>query len=228
MIENPSYIMERMTRMNKNAKKTNQILKLILTAIIVIGLCTASVLIYVRVTEPDYSDIPYPVVTITMRGGEKIVLELYPDIAPNTVANFVSLAQDGFYDGLIFHRVIAGFMIQGGDPKGNGTGGPGYAIKGEFAANGVQNDLKHTRGVISMARAKAFDSAGSQFFIMHQDSSGLDGQYAAFGRVIEGMEVVDKIATTKTDAYDKPLTEWRIDSIKVDTHGVTYIPVTIE
>ncbi len=214
--------------MKKNAKKPNQLLKMLLTAIVVIGLCTASVCLYVHFTEPDYSSVPYPTVTITMRTGEKIVLELYPDVAPNTVANFVSLVQDGFYDGLTFHRVIAGYMIQGGDPKGNGTGGPGYSIKGEFAANGVKNDLKHERGVISMARAKAYDSAGSQFFIMHQNYSAWDGQYAAFGRVIEGMDTVDKIATTKTDQSDKPLTEWRIDTVTVDTHGMTYIPVTIQ
>ena len=147
----------------------------------------------------------YPVATIEMEDGGTMVLELYPDIAPNTVANFIELANSGFYDGLIFHRVISGFMIQGGDPQGSGMGGPGYNIKGEFAANGFENDLSHQRGVISMARAQHPDSAGSQFFIMHADAPYLDGNYAAFGRVIEGIEVVDAIAAVKTDAYDKPV-----------------------
>ncbi|MDO4867238.1 MAG: peptidylprolyl isomerase [Clostridia bacterium] len=157
-----------------------------------------------------------------MENGGVITVELYPDVAPNTVANFVELANAGFYDGVIFHRVIAGFMIQGGDPTGTGMGGPGYAIKGEFAANGIENDLSHTRGVISMARAMAPDSAGSQFFIMHQDYTGLDGQYAAFGQVLEGMDVVDAIATTATDANDRPLEEQAIKSIRVETQGVAY------
>ncbi len=215
----------------------NKTLKMILTAIIVLGLCAAAVLIYWKVTTPDYSDVPLPTVTITMETGDEIHLELYPAIAPNTVANFVSLAQEGYYDGLIFHRVIPGFMIQGGDPNGNGTGGPGYTIKGEFSANGVKNDLKHERGVISMARrgdtvrvGDGYNTAGSQFFIMHKDASNLDGQYAAFGRVTddESLAVVDKIATTKTDSNDKPLTGWRIRSIVVDTHGVTYTPAKIQ
>ena len=165
-----------------------------------------------------------------MESGEEIHLELYPDIAPNTVANFVSLAESGFYDGLIFHRVVPGFVIQGGDPNGDGTGGPGYAIRGEFAANGVKNNLKHERGVISMARSTALDSAGSQFFIMHATASNLDGQYAAFGKVTdeESMAVVDLIAATKCDSNDKPLSEWRIKTITVDTHGVTYKPAIIE
>ena len=144
-----------------------------------------------------------------------IKVELYKDVAPITVENYVKLANKGFYNGLTFHRVIKGFMIQGGCPKGNGTGGPGYCIKGEFAANGVSNPLKHTRGVISMARAMDPDSAGSQFFIMHQDAPYLDGQYAAFGKVIEGMDVVDKVASVRTDAYDRPFVRVVIESIKI-------------
>ena len=163
-----------------------------------------------------------PVATIEMENGGVITVELYPDVAPNTVANFVELANAGFYDGVIFHRVIAGFVIQGGDPTGTGMGGPGYAIKGEFTANGIENDLSHTRGVISMARSMNPDSAGSQFFIMHQDYTGLDGQYAAFGQVLEGMDVVDAIATTATDANDRPLEEQVIKSVRVETQGVTY------
>ena len=209
----------------------NKTLKLIITAVLVLGLCAAAVVIYVKATEPDYSDVPLPQVTITMESGDEIHLELYPNIAPNTVANFVSLAQSGYYDGLIFHRVIPGFMIQGGDPNGDGSGGPGYTIKGEFGANGVQNNLSHERGVISMARkASGYDTAGSQFFIMHSDATYLDTQYAAFGRVTdeESLNVVDMIAATRTDSNDKPLTEWRIKTITVDTHGVTYVPVTIQ
>ena len=156
-----------------------------------------------------------PIVTMTMEDGSVIRLELYPEIAPITVDNFVSLIKKGFYDGLIFHRVINGFMIQGGDPQGTGMGGPGYEIKGEFSSNGVKNDLKHERGVISMARSVRPDSAGSQFFIMHQDAPHLDGQYAAFGKVIEGLDVVDAIATTKTDYSDRPLTEQKIKTVTV-------------
>ena len=144
-------------------------------------------------------------ITITMANGKKIRIEIYPETAPITVENFIKLVQDGFYDGLTFHRVIPGFMIQGGCPNGTGTGGPGWHIKGEFASNGVENPLKHTRGVISMARAMDPDSAGSQFFIMHQDAPHLDGQYAAFGKVVEGMDVVDEIASVQTDFRDKPL-----------------------
>ena len=155
-------------------------------------------------------------VTITMADGGKIKLELYPDIAPITTENFVKLASEGFYNGLIFHRVIAGFMIQGGCPNGIGTGGPGYSIKGEFAANGVENPIKHERGVISMARAMDPNSAGSQFFIMHEDAPHLDGQYAAFGKVIEGMEEVDKIASVETNFRDKPLVDQVIESITVE------------
>ena len=163
-----------------------------------------------------------PVVTFTMENGGVIKAELYPEIAPISVHNFISLIQKNFYDGLIFHRVIKGFMIQGGDPTGTGMGGPGYSIKGEFAYNGVKNDLKHTAGVLSMARSMMPDSAGSQFFIMHQDSPHLDGQYAAFGKVIEGMDVVNAIAQTATDYSDRPLEEQKIKNVTVDTFGVTY------
>ncbi len=163
-----------------------------------------------------------PIVTITMADGGVIKAELYPDIAPNTVNNFISLIQKGYYDGLIFHRCISGFMIQGGCPTGTGTGGPGYSIKGEFSQNGFTNDLKHTKGVLSMARSMMPDSAGSQFFIMHEDSPHLDGAYAAFGKVIEGQDVVDAIATTKTDFTDKPLTEQKMATVTVDTQGVDY------
>ena len=154
-------------------------------------------------------------IVIEMENGGKIELELYPDIAPITVDNFVKLAGEGFYDGLIFHRVIPGFMIQGGCPEGTGMGGPGYQIKGEFSQNGVKNDLKHTRGVISMARAMHPDSAGSQFFIMHADAPHLDGAYAAFGKVVSGIEEVDRIAGVKTDFRDKPLEEQKIKTIEV-------------
>lgn len=165
----------------------------------------------------------YPIVTIEMENGKKITAELYPDKAPNTVNNFIDLAKSGFYDGLTFHRVISGFMIQGGDPRGTGTGGPGYTIKGEFALNGFkQNDLKHTRGVLSMARAMSPDSAGSQFFIMHQNASYLDGQYAAFGKVTDGIEVVDEIAEARTDWQDKPKTPQVIKKVTVETFGVDY------
>ncbi len=157
-----------------------------------------------------------PIVTIEMEDGGVIRLELYPDIAPITVDNFVSLVKKGFYDGLIFHRVISGFMIQGGDPKGTGMGGPGYTIKGEFARNGFkQNNLRHTRGVLSMARTMMPNSAGSQFFIMHADAPHLDGQYAAFGRVIEGIEEVDKIASTRTSRGDRPVTDQRMKKVTV-------------
>ncbi len=163
-----------------------------------------------------------PIVTIKMHDGGVIKAELYPEIAPNTVNNFISLVQKGFYNGLIFHRVIPGFMIQGGCPQGNGTGGPGYSIPGEFTANGYSNDLRHTRGILSMARAMDPDSAGSQFFIMHEDAPHLDGQYAAFGQVLEGMDVVDKIAATKTGWGDKPLTPQVMQKVTVDTFGQEY------
>ena len=162
-----------------------------------------------------------PIVTITVN-GETIKAELYPEIAPNTVNNFISLIKKGFYNGTIFHRTIEGFMIQGGDPTGTGMGGPGYSIKGEFSGNGFKNDLKHTRGVLSMARSMMPDSAGSQFFIMHQDSPHLDGQYASFGKVTEGIEVVDRIASTDTDYSDRPLKEQRMDSVTVELFGEEY------
>ena len=163
-----------------------------------------------------------PVVTITMENGDVMKAELYPETAPNTVNNFISLAKSGFYDGLIFHRVIRGFMIQGGDPEGTGMGGPGYSIRGEFARNGVPNGLKHTRGVLSMARAMSPNSAGSQFFIMHQDAPHLNGQYAAFGAVIEGEDVIDAIASVATDYSDRPLEPQVIQSMTVETFGVKY------
>ena len=170
-----------------------------------------------------------PVVTFEIEMGSAfgvetgvIKAELYPDIAPNSVNNFISLINKGFYDGLIFHRVISGFMIQGGCPDGTGMGGPGYSIPGEFTANGFKNELKHDRGVLSMARAMSPDSAGSQFFLMHETSPHLDGQYAAFGKVTSGMDVVDAIAAVKTDRSDRPLTEQKIISITVDTHGEEY------
>ena len=163
-----------------------------------------------------------PVITITMQNGDIMKAELYPEMAPNTVNNFISLVNRHFYDGLIFHRVIAGFMIQGGDPEGTGRGGPGYMIRGEFAQNGVKNPLKHSRGVLSMARAMHPDSAGSQFFIMHQAAPHLDGSYAAFGQVTEGLDVIDKIAFTPTDYMDRPLEAQVIRTITVETFGEEY------
>ncbi len=163
-----------------------------------------------------------PIVTFEMKDGDVFYVELYPEIAPNTVNNFISLVKKGFYNGLCFHRVIEGFMIQGGDPKGNGTGGPGYTIRGEFSKNGFKNDLKHKRGVISMARSMMPNSAGSQFFIMHADAPHLDGQYAAFGQVIDGMDVIDKIAEVNVDYNDKPLRDQVMKSVTVDTNGVEY------
>lgn len=163
-----------------------------------------------------------PVVTIEMENGDVIKAELYPEIAPNTVNNFISLVKKGYYDGLIFHRVIKGFMIQGGCPDGNGTGGPGYSIKGEFSQNGFTNQFKHSAGVLSMARAMNPDSAGSQFFIMHEDSPHLDGSYASFGKVIEGMEIVDKIAKVRTDWNDRPMKEQKMKKVTVETFGTDY------
>ncbi|MGN0372931.1 MAG: peptidylprolyl isomerase [Enterocloster sp.] len=163
-----------------------------------------------------------PVVTITMDNGDVMKAELYPEIAPNTVNNFISLVKKGFYDGRIFHRVIRGFMIQGGCPNGNGMGGPGYSIKGEFSQNGFKNDLKHTEGVLSMARSMMPNSAGSQFFIMHKTSPHLDGAYAAFGKVTEGMDIVDKIACVQTDYNDRPMKEQKIRSMTVETFGQEY------
>ena len=163
-----------------------------------------------------------PIITIEMENGDVMKAELYPDVAPNTVNNFISLVKKGYYDGLIFHRVISGFMIQGGCPDGNGMGGPGYQIKGEFAQNGFANELRHTEGVLSMARAMHPDSAGSQFFIMHKDSPHLDGQYAAFGMIIEGMDVVNKIAAVPTDYSDRPMETQMMKKVTVDTKGVDY------
>ena len=163
-----------------------------------------------------------PIVTIEMNDGQIIKAELYPEISPNTVNNFVALINNGYYNGICFHRVISGFMIQGGDPKGTGTGGPGYCIKGEFTNNGFKNDLKHTRGVLSMARTMMPNSAGSQFFIMHEDAPYLDNQYASFGKVIEGIEVVDSIANCETDWSDRPVDEKIMKKVTVDTFGVEY------
>ena len=163
-----------------------------------------------------------PIITFEMENGDIMKAELYPQVAPNTVNNFISLVNKGFYDGLIFHRVINGFMIQGGDPEGTGMGGPGYGIKGEFAQNGFANDLKHSAGVLSMARSMMPNSAGSQFFIMHKDAPHLDGAYAAFGKVTEGMDVVNKIAEERTDYSDRPLKTQKIKSMTVDTFGVEY------
>lgn len=163
-----------------------------------------------------------PIVTIEMENGDKMVAELYPHIAPNTVNNFISLVKDGYYDGIIFHRVIKGFMIQGGCPNGNGMGGPGYSIAGEFSSNGFTNNLKHEKGVLSMARTMQPNSAGSQFFIMHARAPHLDGEYAAFGRVIEGLDVVDKIASVRVNRMDKPLEDQRIKSMTVETFEVEY------
>ncbi len=163
-----------------------------------------------------------PIITITMEDGGVITAELYPDVAPNTVSNFVSLVRKGFYNGVVFHRVIPGFMIQGGDPTGTGMGGPGYQIAGEFTDNGFSNDLKHTRGVLSMARSMMPDSAGSQFFIMHEDAPHLDGQYASFGMVIEGMDVVDRIANVRTNFQDKPLKPVVMKEVTVETFGEEY------
>ena len=168
------------------------------------------------------SETTRPVVTFEMENGDVIKAELYPETAPNSVNNFISLINSGFYDGLIFHRVIKGFMIQGGCPEGTGMGGPGYSIKGEFSHNGFENDLMHTAGVLSMARAMHPDSAGSQFFIMHKDAPHLDGEYAAFGKVTEGMDIVNKIAETATDWNDRPIETQKIKQVTVETFGVSY------
>lgn len=163
-----------------------------------------------------------PTVTFTMENGDVMVAELYPEIAPNTVNNFISLVKKGFYDGLIFHRIIAGFMIQGGDPEGTGMGDPGYSIKGEFSHNGFENNLKHTKGVLSMARSMHPDSAGSQFFIMHENAPHLDGEYAAFGKLTQGLDVLDKIAVIGTDWNDRPVVPQVLKTVTVDTFGVDY------
>ena len=183
------------------------------------------------VTNENYEEnvIENPIATITMESGDQIIIELMPKIAPNTVANFISLAQEGFYDGTIFHRVIPGFMVQGGDPTGTGMGGPEYAIAGEFSSNGFENLLAHERGVVSMARAQNPDSAGSQFFIMVETATHLDGEYAAFGKVTQGMDVVDRIVSVERNANDKPLQEQKMKSVVVDTKGFTYPkPITIK
>ena len=178
---------------------------------------------YTRKKETEEIHMSNPIVTITMENGDVMKAELYPDIAPNTVNNFISLVKKGFYDGLIFHRVIEGFMLQGGDPEGTGMGGPGYQIPGEFSSNGFENNLKHTPGVLSMARSMMPDSAGSQFFIMHKTSPHLDGEYAAFGKVIEGMDVVDKIATVSTEyGSDRPYENQVMKTVTVETFGVDY------
>ena len=178
---------------------------------------------YTPKTETEEIHMSNPIVTITMENGDVMKAELYPDIAPNTVNNFISLVKKGFYDGLIFHRVIEGFMLQGGDPEGTGMGGPGYQIPGEFSSNGFENNLKHTPGVLSMARSMMPDSAGSQFFIMHKTSPHLDGEYAAFGKVIEGMDVVDKIATVSTEpGSDRPYENQVMKTVTVETFGVDY------
>ena len=200
-------------------KRPVKLLSIVLEATVILSMAVSGC----GSEKDDFSNVDNPVVTIVVKNMGTIKAELYPNVAPNTVKNFISLAESGFYDGLTFHRVISGFMVQGGDPQGTGNGGPGYFIKGEFTANGFENNLSHTRGVLSMARRnKPFDSAGSQFFIMHKDYTSLDGLYAAFGKVIEGIEVVDMIAAVGTDKNDRPLTEVIIESITVDTKGIRY------
>ncbi|MDR9744009.1 peptidylprolyl isomerase [Paenibacillus taichungensis] len=203
-------------------KKTTAVSLVLAMLLIVISGCGRPASSATETPAPVEPTGPNPVATIEMSDGHKIVIELYPEIAPNTVNNFISLANKGFYDGLIFHRVIPGFMIQGGDPDGDGSGGPGYAIKGEFTSNGHKNHLNHTRGVISMARTNDLDSAGSQFFIMLADADYLDNAYATFGKVTEGMEVVDGIAAQKIGAQDKPVTDQVMKKVTVDTHGLEY------
>ena len=216
----------------KHANKSKTLI-ISLAAVLVIILALSGVFAIIK-NRPSKAPAPEeytltneknPVAMLEMEDLGFIVMELYPDVAPNTVANFISLANSGYYDGLIFHRVIPGFMIQGGDPAGTGMGGPGYSIKDEFTNAGFINNLSHERGVLSMARSSLPDSAGSQFFIMHQDTPGLDGNYAAFGKVVYGMEAVDAIATTPTNESDRPLTDRVIKSIRVDTKGETY-PLT--
>ena len=212
---------KRKSRAQRQRQKRIVLIAALIAVLLIAGWIVYS---YIQANRIEYRDENDPVATITLQNGKKIVVELYPDKAPNTVANFVELANSGFYDGLTFHRVIKDFMIQGGDPKGDGTGGPGYSIKGEFSQNGfAANDMSHVRGTISMARATPFDSAGSQFFIVHQDSRFLDGAYAAFGMVVKGMENVDAVASAATDpSNNRPLTEQVIRSIRVDTKGVEY------
>lgn len=202
---------------------------LVFAFVAILAACGTSETTKEQVSNADYAEKvkENPIVTITMANDEKVVLELYPKVAPNTVANFVSLAKEGKYDGLIFHRVIPGFMIQGGDPSGNGTGGPGYTIDGEFSNNDFTNDLKHERGVISMARSGDPNSAGSQFFIMVKASANLDGDYAAFGKVTKGMDVVDTIVNAPRDKADKPNSDQVMKKVEVDTKGFDYpAPVT--
>lgn len=202
---------------------------LVFAFVAILAACGTSETMKEQVSNADYAEKvkENPIVTITMANDEKVVLELYPKVAPNTVANFVSLAKEGKYDGLIFHRVIPGFMIQGGDPSGDGTGGPGYTIDGEFSNNDFTNDLKHERGVISMARSGDPNSAGSQFFIMVKASANLDGDYAAFGKVTKGMDVVDTIVNAPRDKADKPNSDQVMKKVEVDTKGFDYpAPVT--
>ena len=202
---------------------------LVFAFVAILAACGTSETTKEQVSNADYAEKvkENPIVTITMANDEKVVLELYPKVAPNTVANFISLAKEGKYDGLIFHRVIPGFMIQGGDPSGNGTGGPGYTIDGEFSNNDFTNDLKHERGVISMARSGDPNSAGSQFFIMVKASANLDGDYAAFGKVTKGMDVVDMIVNAPRDKADKPNSDQVMKKVEVDTKGFDYpAPVT--
>jgi peptidyl-prolyl cis-trans isomerase B (cyclophilin B) len=204
-------------------KKTTAVSLLLMLLLIVMSGCgrpASNASSQTQVPAPPEG--PNPVASIEMQDGQKIVIELYPEIAPNTVYNFISLANKGFYDGTIFHRVIPGFMIQGGDPEGRGTGGPGYAIKGEFTSNGHKNHLKHTRGVISMARGDNLDSAGSQFFIMLGDADHLDNAFASFGKVTEGMDVVDGLAAQQTGEANKPVTDQVMKKVTVDTHGLEY------
>lgn len=216
-------------KLHKKRKNSILIFTLLSLAIIAVGCSnpskkeeTSSSSQNTKKFQESIKDKKNPIVTIEMEDGAKIKIELYPQTAPNTVKNFVSIAQGGFYDGKIFHRVIPGFMIQGGSPDGSGIGGPGYSIKGEFTENGFRNDLKHTRGVISMARRDTPDSAGSQFFIMAADSPSLDGKYASFGKVLEGMDEVDKIVSTPRSSADKPLKEQKMKKVTVETFGVNY------
>lgn len=232
------------TKNNKKQKNSNKTINILITVttVLVIALIILLAVTVIKKDEPKNSELTMtekiealgikenPIATLEMADGSKIVIELYPEIAPNTVCNFIELANSGYYDGLIFHRCIPGFMIQGGCPEGTGSGGPGYAIKGEFTNNGFKNDLKHERGVISTARQgenpytgeKNYDTAGSQFFIMVEDYPYLDGDYASFGKVISGMEVADAIVANETDEYDKPLVDQVIKSIRVDTKGIEY------
>lgn len=209
---------------NNKKQQNNNTPIYILSAIAAILIVAIIVLVAVNSCseQESVSTNDNPVATITMEDGSIVEIELYPNVAPNTVNNFIELANSGYYDGLIFHRCKPGFMIQGGDPEGTGMGGPGYTIKGEFANNGFTNNLKHTRGVISMARSQAYNSAGSQFFIMVDTATYLDGDYASFGKVISGMEVVDAIVANETDENDKPLVDQVIKSIRVDTKGIEY------